>query len=58
MDFSFSEEQLARRQRTIEFARTQLGNDLSNRDRNCIFARDDWDRCGAEGILGSHVPEE
>ena len=55
MDFSFSEDQLARRQRIIEFAQTHLGADLQARDRGCIFARDDWDRCGAQGIIGSHV---
>ncbi len=58
MDFSFSEEQLARRQRVIDFAREELGADLRARDSACKFAQDDWKRCGAQGILGSHVPEE
>ncbi len=58
MDFSFTEDQLARRERTIDFARRELGDDLLERDRSRTFARDDWDRCGAEGILASHVPEQ
>ena len=58
MDSSLTEDQLTRREHVIEFARNELGNDLLARDRARMFARDDWDRCGAEGVLGSHVPQE
>jgi alkylation response protein AidB-like acyl-CoA dehydrogenase len=52
----FSDDQLALRERTIEFAQTHLGHDLLERDRTGSFRREDWVQCGAEGILGAHVP--
>lgn len=58
MDFSFNAAQLARRQQTVEFAKNELGARLREADRTGTFPRDDWDRCGARGILGSHVPTE
>jgi alkylation response protein AidB-like acyl-CoA dehydrogenase len=54
--YQFTQEQLALRERTISFARTHLGGDLPDRDRSGTFRRDDWSQCGAEGILGAHVP--
>ena len=56
MRYQFTDDQLALRERTIAFARTHLGQDLLERDRTGTFRRDDWSRCGAEGILASHVP--
>ncbi len=50
--------QLARQQRMIEFARTELGSKLAENDRRGSFAKGDWERCGARGVLGCHVPEE
>jgi alkylation response protein AidB-like acyl-CoA dehydrogenase len=58
MRFEFSEEQLALRRETIDFARRELGARLRERDRASEFSREDWDRCGARGVLGCHVPEE
>ncbi len=58
MQLSFSEDQLARGQDILEFARSELGSDLPDHDRAATFPRQDWDRCGAKGILASHVPEE
>lgn len=52
------EEQLARREQIVEFARTELGSRLRDFDRAGTFPREDWQRCGAEGILGSHIPRE
>ncbi len=56
MRYQFTDDQLALRERTVEFARTQLGQDLMARDIAGAFRREDWSQCGAEGILGSHVP--
>ncbi len=52
----FTDDQLALRGRTIEFARDHLGKDLRDRDRTGTFLRDDWTRCGTFGVLGAHVP--
>ena len=56
MRYRFTDDQLALRERTIEFARTHLGHDLLERDQSSSFRREDWTRCGAEGIQGAHVP--
>ncbi len=58
MQLSFDDEQLARRDQIAEFARNELGRNLREHDRNGTFPRDDWDRCGAQGLLGSLVPTE
>lgn len=54
----FNEEQLAQREQIVEFARAELGSRLRELDRAGTFPREDWGRCGAKGILGSHVPRE
>lgn len=57
MSLSFNDAQLALREQTIAFARDELGADLREHDRDGTFARADWQRCAARGVLGSHVPE-
>jgi alkylation response protein AidB-like acyl-CoA dehydrogenase len=57
MNFSFTEEQGALRDQTLEFARAELGADLRARDREATFSRADWERCAARGVLGSHIPQ-
>ncbi len=56
MKHQFTADQLALRDRTIAFARRELGTNLVERDRSGTFNRSDWERCGAVGILGSGVP--
>lgn len=59
MDFSWSEEQVARRRTTVDFAQGQLGNErVFEHDRDSTFPREDWDRCAAQGLLRLSVPEE
>lgn len=58
MDISFDTAQLDRRDRVREFAQTELGHRLSECDRIGAFPREDWECCGAEGLIGSHIPEE
>ena len=48
----------ALRDQVLELARGELGQNLRQHDREATFPRQDWDRCGAQGILGSHVPEQ
>jgi alkylation response protein AidB-like acyl-CoA dehydrogenase len=57
MDFSWSDEQLALRQKVAAFADAELNADLVARDREGVFPRDLWERCADFGILGFAVPE-
>lgn len=52
----FSDDQRARIDEIVAFARSSLGAQLAEHDRAGTFPRDDWERCGAKGILGCHVP--
>jgi alkylation response protein AidB-like acyl-CoA dehydrogenase len=58
MDFSFSEEQLALKASTIEFAAKELNKNLRERDRNGIFSREAWNACARFGIQGLPIPPE
>lgn len=57
MHLNLTAEQGAERDRVVEFAERELGSHLRECDREGRFPREDWERCGAEGILSSHVPE-
>ena len=56
MSFTLTADQNAHREEMVAFAQEELGADLRERDRTETFARADWERCAAKGILGSHVP--
>lgn len=59
MDFAWTDEQLARREGAVAFARGELGGeDLEARDREASFSRELWERCARFGIQGLSVPEE
>ena len=58
MDFAFTPEQEQLREATAEFARSQLNDDLAERERKSYFSREDWVKCADFGILGLHLPEE
>jgi L-prolyl-PCP dehydrogenase len=59
MDFSWSEEQLARRQATVDFASDALSNErVFANDRDSTFPQEDWDRCAEYGLLRLSVPEQ
>src|SRR5688572_19294827 len=59
MDFGWTDDQLARRAATRDFAQNELGNEsLGARDREGRFARELWERCARVGILGLSVPAE
>ncbi len=57
MDFCLNDEQRLRRESVIEFARSELDGDVLSYDRRSEFPQENWKRCAAWGILGSHVPE-
>lgn len=58
MTFDLSAAQLELQHETAAFAREELGATLAESDRAGEFSRTDWDRCGARGIQGNHIPEE
>jgi alkylation response protein AidB-like acyl-CoA dehydrogenase len=58
MEFSWSPEQLALRQRVIEFAQAELNDNVLQRDRDGEFSRENWLKCGEFGIQGLMIPKE
>jgi len=56
MDFSFTAEQVALRERVIAFARSELNANLAERDRNAEFVATDWRKCAEFGLFGWNVP--
>jgi alkylation response protein AidB-like acyl-CoA dehydrogenase len=58
MDFSWSDEQQARRKKTATFAAEHLNADLVERDDQSVFLRENWGKCANFGIQGLSVPAE
>jgi alkylation response protein AidB-like acyl-CoA dehydrogenase len=58
MDFSWSDAQLALRERYVRFAREELNEDVRTRDREGLFSRELWRKCADFGVLGLSVPTE
>ena len=57
MDFSWSEQQLALRDRYVRFAREELDAGVLERDRSGVFSREHWQKCADFGVLQLSVPE-
>jgi alkylation response protein AidB-like acyl-CoA dehydrogenase len=57
MDFSWTKEQLDYKQKVIEFAKANLDEQIAERDQNCVFSREAWEKCAAFGLLGLSVPK-
>ena len=58
MEFKLSKEQKRLKREVTSFATKQLKDEtLQERESSHAFSRDLWDKCGAEGIQGLHVPE-
>ena len=58
MDFSLTREQSMLRDEIIRFARQELNAGAAERDREQVFSKDLWRKCGEMGIQGLPVPEE
>lgn len=58
MDFSWSDEQRALRERYTRFAQDCLNDDIVARDRDSVFRRENWQACADFGILRLSVPPE
>ena len=57
MDFSWNSEQLEFKDTVIKFAQRELNDDVLERDRQGLLAREGWQKCADFGILGLAVPE-
>lgn len=58
MDFSWSEEQQALRERIVQFAQQELNDGVLERDKHGVFSRENWRKCGEFGIQGLYIPEQ
>jgi alkylation response protein AidB-like acyl-CoA dehydrogenase len=58
MDFSLSPEQQELQDAVIEFARSELDDDMIERDRKSEFSREAWTKCAEFGIPGLPIPDE
>jgi alkylation response protein AidB-like acyl-CoA dehydrogenase len=58
MDFSWSQPQKEFFDAVGKFATAELNHNLVENDRNGVFNRDGWRKCGAMGIQGLAVPAD
>lgn len=58
MDFSVTDEQTLLRKEIVRFAHQELNQGVQEKDRQQIFPRDLWVKCGELRIQGFPVPEE
>lgn len=56
MDLSWTEEQINYKKEVIDFAEKNLNNSISERDKDLIFSREDWQKCADFGIQGLASP--
>jgi alkylation response protein AidB-like acyl-CoA dehydrogenase len=57
VDFAWSQAQKEWKEKTAEFARRELADDVVARDRDQEFNRDAWRKCGEFGLPGLPFPE-
>lgn len=57
MDFSLSPDQRALRDEIVRFSRKELSSGVIERDREQVFCRELWRKCGVMGLQGLPVPE-
>ncbi|MBT8399726.1 MAG: acyl-CoA dehydrogenase family protein [Rhodothermia bacterium] len=58
MEFGWSTDQKELRAAVIEFAQNELSAGSRDDDSTGSFPRDKWEKCGAFGIQGLHMPEQ
>lgn len=58
MNFFWTAEQLDFKELAIEFARTELNDDIVERDRESRFPRESWQKCVEFGIQSFGVPSK
>lgn len=58
MDLELSEQQQQLQDGAIAFARSELNDDIIQRDHNEVFSAEGWKKCAHFGVLGLPVPSE
>lgn len=58
MDFAWNRQQLILKDSIIAFAREQLNDRVTERDRSGEFSREGWQHCADFGLLGLTIPVE
>ena len=58
MDFELTAGQQAMQKEAIDFARSELNDNLIDRDEARTFSHDGWKKCAAFGVQGLPIPEE
>jgi alkylation response protein AidB-like acyl-CoA dehydrogenase len=58
MDFSWTSEQLNKKQEVLNFAKNELSHDFIKRDKSGEFSHSDWKKCADYGLLGLPMPKE
>jgi alkylation response protein AidB-like acyl-CoA dehydrogenase len=58
MDFSWTDDQLAFKEKAVRFAEAELNHNLSDRDRKASFPCESWQKCADFGIHGLGIPAE
>jgi alkylation response protein AidB-like acyl-CoA dehydrogenase len=56
LDLSWTKEQLDYKQKVISFAENNLNNFIIEGDRDCVFSREDWEKCANFGLHGLASP--
>ena len=56
MDFSFSEEQRSFKESVIKFAKKELNDRVTEREKKGEFFWDGWKKCADFGIFGLPLP--
>jgi len=58
MDFSWSDRQIAFKNKVAQFAEQELSPNFQQRERDAVFPRDLWRKCAEFGILGLPFSQE
>jgi alkylation response protein AidB-like acyl-CoA dehydrogenase len=58
VDFELTAGQQAMQKEAIDFARSELNDNLIDRDEARTFSHDGWKKCAAFGVQGLPIPEE
>jgi alkylation response protein AidB-like acyl-CoA dehydrogenase len=58
VDFELTPEQQSKQKEAIEFARSELNDNVIARDEAQAFSRDGWNKCAKFGMQGLPIPKE
>jgi alkylation response protein AidB-like acyl-CoA dehydrogenase len=58
MDFELTDEQTELQKAAIEFARSELNDEIIRRDHDEVFSTEGWKKCARFGVLGLPIPSE